>query len=262
MLPISFFTRPWCRGQGSALPAACEPPSGWFRQESHRHRGISCRQHGSLRYLRCRCRACRRARSVLVMMSETFIFLPFTAVGTPFSKVMVTYSAFIRSFFRSNAKNQQMIVVWLVGRILQLQTFMADVPQVAVTAVAVNLRRTEDQCRVLCSIRSHLHGTACSSVCHSRQGAMIFRSGASALMPSSKRIWSFPLPVAPWQMAAAPSFRAISTSFFAMQRTCHGSTEQVFVLVYSVCLYARNDVVVSRTHRQYLQYIIWKRRRA
>ena len=35
-------------------------------------------------------------------------------------------------------------------------------------------------------------------------------------MPSSKRIWSLPLPVAPWQMAVAPSFLAISTKRFAM----------------------------------------------
>jgi hypothetical protein len=33
----------------------------------------------------------------------------------------------------------------------------------------------------------------------SRHGAMIFKSGAKALIPSSKRIWSLPLPVAPWQ---------------------------------------------------------------
>ena len=45
---------------------------------------------------------------------------------------------------------------------------------------------------------------------------MIPRSGAKALMASSKRTWSLPLPVHPWQIASAPSFLAISTSFFAM----------------------------------------------
>ena len=33
-------------------------------------------------------------------------------------------------------------------------------------------------------------------------------SGAKALIASSKRIWSLPLPVAPWQIAVAPSFLA------------------------------------------------------
>ena len=37
-------------------------------------------------------------------------------------------------------------------------------------------------------------------------------SGASALIPSSNLIWSLPLPVAPWQIATAPSLRATSTS--------------------------------------------------
>ena len=35
-------------------------------------------------------------------------------------------------------------------------------------------------------------------------------------MPSSKRIWSFPLPVAPWQIALAPSFFATSTKALAI----------------------------------------------
>ncbi len=44
--------------------------------------------------------------------------------------------ALFRSFFRADTQNQQMIVVRLVSRILKLQTLMADVPQVTVTAVA------------------------------------------------------------------------------------------------------------------------------
>ena len=45
---------------------------------------------------------------------------------------------------------------------------------------------------------------------------MIFIPGANRLMASSKRIWSLPLPVQPWQMASAPSFLAISTRRLAM----------------------------------------------
>ena len=41
-------------------------------------------------------------------------------------------------------------------------------------------------------------------------------SGARALIPSSKRIWSLPFPVAPWQIATASSFLAISTNFLAI----------------------------------------------
>ena len=45
---------------------------------------------------------------------------------------------------------------------------------------------------------------------------MIFTFGMSAYAPSSKRTWSLPLPVAPWEMASAPVFFAISTMCFAM----------------------------------------------
>ena len=36
--------------------------------------------------------------------------------------------AFVRSFLRGNTKNQKMIIIWLVCRILQLKSFMADMP--------------------------------------------------------------------------------------------------------------------------------------
>ena len=46
---------------------------------------------------------------------------------------------------------------------------------------------------------------------HSRHGAMTRSWGASAAYVSSKRTWSFPLPVAPWATASAPSLSATST---------------------------------------------------
>ena len=45
---------------------------------------------------------------------------------------------------------------------------------------------------------------------------MMVRSGASAAKVSSKRTWSFPLPVAPCDTASAPCSRAISTCRFAI----------------------------------------------
>ena len=44
--------------------------------------------------------------------------------------------ALLRSFFRGDAEYQQVIVVRLTGRILELKTLVADMPDVAVTAVA------------------------------------------------------------------------------------------------------------------------------
>ena len=57
----------------------------------------------------------------------------------------------------------------------------------------------------------------CSRVSpQTRAGAMISRSGASALVDTSKRTWSLPLPVQPWAMASAPWRRAAATRCLTM----------------------------------------------
>ena len=56
--------------------------------------------------------------------------------GSAFFKSHGYIFGFIGRLFRSGAENQKMIIIGLVGRILKLQSFMTDVPQVAVTAVA------------------------------------------------------------------------------------------------------------------------------
>ena len=132
--------------------------------------------------------------------------------------------ALIRGFLRGNAQDQKVIVVGLVCRILQLQALMADVPQVTVAAVAAVGGRREGRCRAALQYSISSSRDCMVQISVIRHGAMIFMSGASALMPSSKRIWSLPLPVAPWQMATAPSFLAISTRRFAMAGTGHGGS--------------------------------------
>ena len=49
---------------------------------------------------------------------------------------MVTYSPSSGAFSGVYAEYQKVIVVRLIGRILELKTLVADVPDVAVTAVA------------------------------------------------------------------------------------------------------------------------------
>ena len=50
----------------------------------------------------------------------------------------------------------------------------------------------------------------------SRSGAITRRSGLCALNESSKRSWSFPLPVQPWTTASAPSSSASSATAWAI----------------------------------------------
>ena len=49
--------------------------------------------------------------------------------------------------------------------------------------------------------------------CHSRTGANAFNDGFNALMATSKRTWSFPLPVQPCAIPTEFVFSAISTNF-------------------------------------------------
>ena len=51
--------------------------------------------------------------------------------------------------------------------------------------------------------------------------------------------------VAPWQIALAPSLRAISTSFLAMPGAGHGSSKQIFIFIDSSRLHAGNNVVIA-----------------
>ncbi len=51
---------------------------------------------------------------------------------------------------------------------------------------------------------------------HSRAGAKILILGFSALIDTSNRTRSFPLPVQPWAIASAPYFSAASTNSLAI----------------------------------------------
>ena len=62
--------------------------------------------------------------------------------------------ALLRSFFRGDAEYQQVIVVRLTGRILELKTLVADMPDVAVTAVAgvCGERKMNAVCLAVCDL--------------------------------------------------------------------------------------------------------------
>ena len=53
-------------------------------------------------------------------------------------------------------------------------------------------------------------------ISHILQGAITLIEGSSAAIVPSKRTWSFPFPVHPWQIYLAPSLCAISTNFLAI----------------------------------------------
>ena len=61
---------------------------------------------------------------------------------------------YVRCFFRRYTKYKKMIVVRFAGRIFQFQSFMADVPEVTVTAVAVvsGKRQVNSVCLAVCNL--------------------------------------------------------------------------------------------------------------
>ena len=137
-------------------------------------------------------------------------FSPLTATGMPFSKSTVTYSGL------SGASSG----AFEIRNISFFGSFHGS-------------SRSEpscDRCQMLRSMLYVLFSSATGMPCffaysissvrapssHSRHGAMIVRFGASALIVSSKRTWSLPLPVAPCAMASAPSAFAISTRRLAI----------------------------------------------
>ena len=76
--------------------------------------------------------------------------------------------ALLRSFFRGDAEYQKVIVVRLTGRILELKTLVADMPDVAVTAVAgvCGERKMNAVCLAVCDlILAGLHGPLVVSPC-------------------------------------------------------------------------------------------------
>ncbi len=117
---------------------------------------------------------------------------------------------------------------------------MAEVPEVAVAAVD-RLDGGRDRHVVLGGSTSSASSRL--RMCHSRQGAMIFSFGLSAMTVSSKRTWSLPLPVAPCATASAPSSSAISTMLLGDQRPGEAGAQQVLALVDRAGHHRRVDVV-------------------
>ena len=65
------------------------------------------------------------------------------------------------------------------------------------------------------------------------------------MIASSKRIWSLPLPVAPWQIATAPSLRAISTSFLAI-RGLAIDVPRRYLFSYTACAFTQGTIYSSQ----------------
>ena len=134
-----------------------------------------------------------------------------------------------------------MVVVRSQGRILELKTFMADVPDIAVTAVAVIfLERKLDV--VFCTV-FQLIFTGFDIPDSPRSDDLHIRSEGFDTELETNLVVSFTGSTVTDRNSAF--FFCNINEDLCDQRAGHCSTEKVFVLVCRICLYARSDIIVA-----------------
>ena len=156
----------------------------------------------------------------------------------------------VRSFLRGNAQNEKMIVVGLVCRILQLQSLMADVPQVPVAAVG--LIRGEGQVN---AVRLAVFNLGFTGI----HGPLVVTPWGDDLQVGSQSLdaqLETDLVISLAGCAVADSDCAfLAGNLNQLLRdagACHGSSQKIFVLVDGARLYTGNDIVVAELVRNIL----------
>ena len=151
---------------------------------------------------------------------------------------------FIRSFLWCCAQHEKIIVVWLICRILKFKSFMADVPQVTVTAVAVLCVKWKINSMSFTVINLVFTGLHCPYICHTPwSDDLDVRSKSFDTKLETDLVISFSC----CTMADSNSafFTCNLNQFLSDCRTSHGSSEKVFVLVNSSGFYTRNNEVIT-----------------
>ena len=134
----------------------------------------------------------------------------------------------------------------IVARILEVETLVAEVPEVLVLGVVglpVYLQRHVVRLSVGDLFFPGL------DVSTPRQGAMMGMSGTKCLRVSSNLTWSLPLPVQPWQMASAPLGYRDLREPLGDDRPRQRGAEHV-VLIHRAGLHSGDDEVVHELIRQ------------
>ena len=151
----------------------------------------------------------------------------------------------IGSFFRCNAQHEKIIIIWLVGWIFQFQSFVADVPQITVTAVTVTHIERKVDSMLFAKFNFIFPGLHGPYIGHT-PGSDNFQIGGEGFDGKFKTdlIVSFS------RSAVADSGGIFLPGNFH-QTFCdtgasHGSSQQIFVFVYGACLYTRHNIIVAK----------------
>jgi len=149
---------------------------------------------------------------------------------------------FVRSFFRSDAEHEHVIVVGFICRIFQLKAFVTDVPQVAVAAVAVGMVEGKIDALALAVFDFIFTGLELPDVGHAPRSddADVRSQGLDAELETD-------LVISLAGCAVADRGRVFLAGNFDQLlgdgRTCHRRAEEIFIFIDSTCFDARHDVV-------------------
>ena len=152
--------------------------------------------------------------------------------------------SFIRGFLGRNAEYKEIVIVRLICRILQLKTFVADVPQVAVAAVAVLRIKGKINAVLLAVLDLILAGLHGPDICHTpRSDNLQIRSESFDTQFKTDLVISLSCGAVADRCGAFLAGDLYQP--LRDDRTGHGCSEKVFVLVYSARLHAGHDVFVT-----------------
>ena len=151
----------------------------------------------------------------------------------------------VRSFLRGDGEDEHVLIIRSQGRIFELETFVADVPQVAVTAVALGVVERKINAVGFAVRNLVVAGLHCPEICHTPRGDNFdIRSQSFDAQLEADLI----VALAGCAMADRDSaFLARDLDQLLYDSGAgHGCAEQVFVLIDSARLYAGHDEVLSK----------------
>ena len=150
----------------------------------------------------------------------------------------------IRGILRCAAEHKQMLVIRREGRVFKLETFVTDVPEVTVTAVAVLSGEGKIDTMCLAVVDLILAGFHGPDIGHTPwcDDADIRGQRLDAKLETD-------LVVAFAGSAVADSRSAFFSGNLHQSlchaRTGHGCTQQVLVFINCICLYARYNIIIT-----------------
>ena len=149
----------------------------------------------------------------------------------------------VRCMLRRDGHDEHVVIIRSERRIFKLKTFMADVPEVAVTAVALGMIERKVNAVCLAVFDFIFPRLECPEVCHT-PGSDDFDIRSESLDAQFKTDLIITLAGSTVADRYSALLAGDFDEFLYDSRAGHGSSEQVLVLIDSACLYARHNEIL------------------